>query len=158
LQEARLGMADVEDSHFAWGAADKAYADAFREYGLDVERLDPQAAGALVRSRPIHRQLVAALDDWANARLLLKAAGARQGLAVARAADPDRWRNRLRDALEGKDPGAPEEAAASAQAPDWPAPTLALLATFADGTAWSERVIALLERAQRRHPDDFWIN
>jgi tetratricopeptide (TPR) repeat protein len=158
LQEARLQGAAVKDGHFDTEAVDAAYAAAFAGYGLDVDGLDPQAAAEQVRARPIHRQLVAALDDWAAIGKARKREGWRQRLAASRAADPDRWRNRLRDALEGKDPRALEEAAAADQADDWAVETLALLGTLARGTASGERVAALLGRAQQRHPDDFWIN
>jgi tetratricopeptide (TPR) repeat protein len=159
LQEARLlGAAAVKDRHFDYEGPDAAYAAAFGPYGLDVDGLDPQAAAARVRARPIHRQLVAALDDWAYARKRLNAGGWRQRLALARAADPDRWRNRLRDFLEDEDPRALEEAAAADHADDWPALTLGLLAKFAQRTASAERVVPLLGRAQQRHPGDFWIN
>jgi tetratricopeptide (TPR) repeat protein len=158
LQEACLQGAALKDGHFDWGAADAAYAASFGEYGLDVDGLDPQAAAAQIRARPIHRQLVAALDDWAFNRRELKAEGWRHRLAVARAADPDAWRDRLRDALEGRDPKALQELAAADPVSDWPGTTLALLGRLARGTASGEAVATLLGRVQQRHPDDFWIN
>jgi Flp pilus assembly protein TadD/serine/threonine protein kinase len=158
LQEARLRTADIRDGHFDWAATDEAYATAFREYGLDVDPLDPETAAQQIRARPIRQQLVAALDDWAYTRWVLKGEGVSQRLATARVADPDRWRNRLRDALEGTNPNALKLAAAADQAEDWPAPTLVLLGRFAKLTASSEQGVAVLRRAQQRHPDDFWIN
>ncbi|HEV3447547.1 MAG TPA: protein kinase, partial [Gemmataceae bacterium] len=158
LQEAPLLGAPVKDGPFDADARDAAYAAAFRDYGLDVDGLDPQSAAEQVRARLIHRQLVGALDDWASARKLVKRDGWRQRLAVARAADPDAWRNRLRDALEGKDPKAVEEAATSGQVPDWPAQTFYLLGVLAHGTPAAEHAAALLQQAQQRYPNDFWIN
>jgi tetratricopeptide (TPR) repeat protein len=157
LQEAQLQEAAVKDGHFDIEALDAAYAAAFAGYGLDVDGLDPQAAAEQVRARPIRRQLVTALDDWARAQRRLKAEGCRRRLTVSRAADPDRWRNRLRDALEGKDSRALEEAAAADQADDWAVETLVLLGILARDTASGERVAAVLGRAQQRHPGDFWI-
>jgi serine/threonine protein kinase len=124
LQEARLKGATVKDGRWNDEARDSAYATAFGEYGLDVDGLDPQTGAEQIRGRPIHRQLVAALDDWAFARKRLKRAGWRQRLAVARAADPDAWRNRLRDALDERNPTALEELAAADPTGDWPAATL----------------------------------
>jgi serine/threonine protein kinase/Flp pilus assembly protein TadD len=158
LQEVRLAMKVIEDGDFDWRAVDDAYAAAFQRYGLDIDGGDPQATAEQMRLRPIHRQLVAALDNWGFIRWELKAEGWDRRLAVARAADPDHWRNRLRDALEARDLKALEEAAATEQAADWPAETLVLLGRLALGTDSSERVAAILERAQQRHPDDFWIN
>jgi tetratricopeptide (TPR) repeat protein len=158
LQEARLRRTAEKDGHFDFEAGDAAYASAFRGYGLDVDGLDPQAAAERIRARPIHRQLVGAMDDWAYLRRELKAGGWGRRLAVARAADPDRRRNRLRDALAGKDPKALEELAAADSAEDWPVETLALLGQLVRGTAAGERVAVLLGRAQQRQPGDFWIN
>jgi tetratricopeptide (TPR) repeat protein len=158
LQEARLRGTAVKDGHFDYEATDEAYAAAFAEYGLDVDRLDVQASADQIRLRPIHQQLVAALDDWARVRKELKGAGWRQRLAVARAADPDVWRNRLRGALEQKGPKALEEAAAADTASEWPVSTITLLGTLARGTPSNDRVAAVLVRAQQRHPGDFWIN
>jgi tetratricopeptide (TPR) repeat protein/serine/threonine protein kinase len=158
LQEARLRGTAVKDGHFDFEARGAAYAAAFADYGLDVDRLDAQVAAEQIRSRSIHRQLVAALDDWARILKSLKRAGWRQRLAVARAADPDAWRNRLRDALEGRDPKALEEVAATDTAREWPVSTIQLLGDLALGTPSGERVAAVLVRAQPRHPGDFWIN
>jgi serine/threonine protein kinase/Flp pilus assembly protein TadD len=148
----------VVDDYLEDEASDAAYAAAFRDYGLNVDGLDPQAAAEQVRARSIHGQLVAALDDWALAQKALKREGWAHRLAVARAADPDRWRNRLRDYLEGNDPKALEEAAAADNAHDWPAQNLVQLGRLARGTTSAERVAAVLVRAQRRCPGDFWIN
>jgi tetratricopeptide (TPR) repeat protein len=158
LQEARLQETAVKDGHFDAEAADEAYAAAFAEYGLDVDRLDVEAAAEQIRSRPIHQQLVAALDDWARVRKSCNGAGWRQRLAVSRAADPDLWRNRLRDALEQGGLKALEDAAAAGTANDWPLMTVDLLGRFGRGTPSDERIAALLARAQQRHPGDFWIN
>ncbi len=182
LQEARLRVTSQTKFGWDWEGGDAAYTAAFQEYRLDVDGLDTQAAAQQVRARPIHRRLVAALDDWAYTRRQLKAEGWRRRLAVARAADPDARRNRLRDALEGKDPKALEELADADPTGDWSVPTLVLLgrlaqgkalgtrvgeratvegdglASGAHGTALGERVAAMLVRAQQQHPDDFWIN
>jgi tetratricopeptide (TPR) repeat protein len=161
LQEAHLQGTAVDDRHFDFDAQDAAYSAAFGEYGLDVDGLDPQVAGEQVRSRPIHRQLVAALDYWAAVRKGRKCEGWKQRLAVARAADPDTWRNRLRDAVERydrTDAKVVEQLGAVDQADDWTSQDLVLLGNLTDGTALGESVIAFLRRAQRRHPGDFWIN
>jgi serine/threonine protein kinase/Flp pilus assembly protein TadD len=158
VQEARLKGTAVKDGHFDYQAWDVAYAAAFAEYGLDMDRLDPQDAAKQIHARPIHRLLVAALDDWASVLRALKRAGWRQRLAAARAADPDAGRNRLRDAVERNSLEALEEAAATDAASNWPVTTITLLGTLAQTTPSRDRVAAVLARAQRRHPGDFWIN
>jgi len=159
LQEARLeAAAEIKDGKFDLGVADAAYTAAFQEYGMDVDGLDPQAAAEQIRARPIHRQLVAALDDWAHTRRALKAEGWKQRLAVARAVDPDVWRNRLRDFLEAMDRKTLQEFVDARPPAEWPLRTLELLGTVARGRASGEAIAALLGQAQQRHPDDFWIN
>jgi serine/threonine-protein kinase len=161
LEEARLMGTDVKDGHFDWEETTAAYSAAFQEYGLDVDELAPQGAAAQIRARPIHRQLVAALDNWANLRRNLQVRGWRELLAVARAADPDPWRNRLRALLEEADEAkaqALSDLAASARVGEWPLSTLVLLGALSAGTDASERVAVLLEQARQLHPGDFWIN
>jgi len=157
LQEAQLCKMTIKDGHFDDEAVATAYATAFRDYGLDVERLDMRTAVEQVRTRSIHHRLVAALDDWANTLWWHKLEGLGPLLALTRAADPDPWRNRLRDYQEGKDPKAVEELAATNGAEQLPVPTLVILGKLALMTASAERVAVLLTRVQQRHPDDFWI-
>jgi serine/threonine-protein kinase len=158
LQEARLYSTAIKEGHLDWEGTEAAHAAAFQEYGLDVDGFDPRVAGEQIRLRPIHRQLVAALDDWAYTRRKLRTDGWGQRLAVARAADPDPQRNRLRDALEERDRKALEEPADNEQADGWEPETLVLLGRLASGTASAGHVAVLLGRAQQGHPADFWIN
>jgi serine/threonine protein kinase/Flp pilus assembly protein TadD len=158
LQEARLQAASVKDNDPDFGAAEAAYAAAFGTYGLDVDGFDPREAVERIGARAIGRQLVAALDDWAYIRKELKRGGWRHRLAVARAADPDERRNRLREALVRKDARALEDAATADRADEWPTQSLVLLGGLARGTATGKRVAALLARVQQQHPGDFWLN
>jgi serine/threonine-protein kinase len=157
LQEARLLGTAVKHGHFDMDAVSAAYEEAFAWYGLRLESVDPQQAGQFIRSRSIGLQLAAALDDWASCREW-GSKGRSQLLAIARVADPDPWRDRLRDALERQGPRAREELVASARAEDLPPATVVLLARSTEGTTVAERVVAVLRQAQERHPDDFWVN
>ena len=140
---------------FGW---DAEYAAAFREYGIDVLALDPAVAGGLIRSRLIQRELTAGLDHWVDQRKCHRSsdeASWKRLIAVARAADPDEWRNRLRDALEQGDRATANKLAESAAIDDLPVQTLELLMlTNLD----HQHRASVLRRAQRRHPDDYWIN
>ena len=85
---------------------DADYAAAFREYGVDVEALPAAEAAARIAARPIAADLAMSLDGWSfNRRDRIKPdhPGARRIDAVARALDPDPWRNRLRDAINRKE-------------------------------------------------------
>jgi tetratricopeptide (TPR) repeat protein len=161
--------ADV--NKFDVSGSDAAYAQAFRDYGLDVEAAGP-GAGEWLRARSIAVQLAAALDDWAMARRLKK--GEADGtwkvlLAVARAADPDPLRTQVRQALESGDKARLNEAAKAAAGAGLSATTLVVLAkalrptdrrseglTHDDGLA--ARAVGLLREGQRRYPGDFWVN
>jgi Protein kinase domain len=83
--------------------ADREYVTAFRDYRIDVDRLEPADAGARIAAAPVAAEMVDALDQWAFVRRVANprdASKARHLSAVAKAADPDPWRCRLRDALD----------------------------------------------------------
>ncbi len=158
LEEARLKATASGGGRFDWETTNDAYGEAFQWYGLDVEHLDPQEAGERIRSRSIRQQLAMAVDDWALNRRALKVAGWERLVAATRVADPDLWRNRLRDAMAGKDPRAVEEFAASDPGEQSPLATAELFFALADRTPAAERAAVFLREARRRHPEDFWLN
>ncbi len=147
--------------------ADSDYAAAFRAYGVDVDSLDPSAAGSLMAASPVAPELASALDQWAilrRGRALHDAAGADRLVSVARAADPDPWRNRLRDTV-GRLDGGParrlemlERLAATADVEHLPVTSVTRLATSLAIFGRRDTAISLLRRAQAWHRDDFWVN
>ncbi len=102
-----IRSAEVDDLDGA--ATDAAYLDAFREAGIDFAILSPEEAGAKIRARPPSTAvaLAAAVDEWAAVRVSRRkdTRGAVRLIEVARAADSDPWRNKLRCALESADEG-----------------------------------------------------
>jgi serine/threonine-protein kinase len=153
----RLDDALMRASTFVGGKMDSAgaqqgYAAAWRDAGLGAEGEDARAVGARVRASALREELVAALDDWAG----LAGDGPRREwlLAVARAADPDPLRDRLRqpalwrdkEALARETRGAPAEGLS---------PQLAVALARAMG---GRAAVSLLRAAQARRPDDFWLN
>jgi eukaryotic-like serine/threonine-protein kinase len=168
LEEIRLPKAAGgrrEGDYFHNAAADAAYARAFRDYGIDVETLEPVQAAGLVRARPICLELTVALDHWAYfpARTPQgegKADDARwkRLVAVARAADPDGWRNQVRDALQHGKTAILIELADSPRIGDLPLQTLSLLGNALDHAGAFQQAVTVLRRAQQRHPDDYQIN
>jgi serine/threonine protein kinase len=160
LEEARLQMEVFKDGQWVSEANIAAYAAAFAWYGLDVEHGNTGEVAAYIRSRPVRMQLVAALDGWA---FLRRRRGDRQWsrlLAVARAADSDGWRNRLREAWQRGDGKALDGLLASADVARLPYATLQLLAPPSRkvDSIYGERLAALLRRAAQRHPAEFWIH
>jgi eukaryotic-like serine/threonine-protein kinase len=82
--------------------------------------------------------------------------------AVARAADPEPWRNRFRQAwasLDNKERTAELEKLASAAKVEELLPdSISLLATALGEANRTEQAITLLRTAQRRYSGNFWIN
>ena len=101
------------DDRGGW-STDAAYADAFREAGLDVAALSAEEAAKRIRARPpeVATALATAVDDWAAVRRDRRKdrAGAAALSALAGAADPDPWRIGLRGALDLPDQAARLEA------------------------------------------------
>jgi serine/threonine protein kinase/tetratricopeptide (TPR) repeat protein len=161
LENIRLARAALKGQGFDYVQAELDYARAFREYGIPADTLDATVAAEQIRARTVRAELVAALDDWVLVRETsrkLDHLNWRHLLAVARAADQDEWRNRLRDALEHQDEKALKEMAASDEVGSLSEPTLVLLAETLVTLGMSDQAVALLRRAQQQYPTDFWIS
>jgi serine/threonine-protein kinase len=153
--------------HLDRAREDAQYAAAFRRYGIPVDDLGPAEAGARIAARPIAVELAGALDHWAFSRRRARPpriAEAQHLVRVARLADPDPWRNQLRDALDlmtsdrGRARAELERLAASADADGLIAASAERLASALADLGNGEAAVALYRAAQRAHPDHFWIN
>ena len=123
---------------------------------LTSSRLIPKWL-AQVRAASIARELTAALDHWAYLRTSIYPGVDlcwKHLIAVARAADPDLWRDRLRAALEQGDLLTPNKLAEEAPVDELPMATLELLLPHLD----KKHQLPVLRKAQRKYPDDHWIN
>jgi tetratricopeptide (TPR) repeat protein/serine/threonine protein kinase len=167
IEEIRLGQAAVKDSHFDavedvhfdLAAGDPDYAQAFQEYGIDVERVEVQEAATRIRQRAIATQLAAALDNWARAREKAGGTNWRQLLTVAREVDPDFWRCAFREAWATGKKEDLEKILTSVPVRALPPSTLALIGEFAqEGGKVAKLAVAVLREAQQLYPADFWIN
>jgi tetratricopeptide (TPR) repeat protein len=161
LEETRGNQAERWDP----GRTEREYAAAFRRAGFDLDSSTPAEAGTWVADRPHPVELAGYLDDWAVVRRMawMPEASWRGLVEAARVADPDPWRNRLRDLLRTR----PEEAARTLRelADDanelegQPAESLFLLALLLrEGPQDPVRAEGVLRRAQARFPGDFWVN
>ena len=66
LEDIRLLSTEWKDGEFDHDTADRAYAQAFGDYGIDVAGLPVEEAAACIRARAgVAVALTAALDDWA---------------------------------------------------------------------------------------------
>jgi tetratricopeptide (TPR) repeat protein/serine/threonine protein kinase len=161
LEDIRLEQTSVKDDHFDSAGADPLYAEAFRDYGIDVEALDPAEAAERIQARSIAAELITALDNWAWIRKRARKgdpASWERLLAVARAADPDPLRNQLRDVLEGKAQLTPEQAVAATRSTGLREHAAHHLGDLLRNAGAGEQAVTVLRQAQRQYPGDFWIN
>jgi serine/threonine protein kinase len=103
LQEARLQMTALKGGHYDLQLADRRYAEAFQKAGLDVEGLPAEEAAERIRASSVAAELAAELDQWALIRQYIggwSPSSWKHLLQVARGADPDALRNRMREAVE----------------------------------------------------------
>src|SRR5262249_33726002 len=131
LEEIRSTDLD-NPARYSPAAADKTYTQLFREFGIDVERSDAAEAGRQLGQRVVRVQLALALDGWARVHMgqpQQDSARWKRLLAMARAADPDEWRGRVRDALERLDAKGLVELARAPEAGEQPAATVELMAS-----------------------------
>jgi tetratricopeptide (TPR) repeat protein len=158
LEEIRLRKSDhAKDDHFDSERVAAEYAAAFRDFGIDVETLEPDEAANRIEARAIVEELAAALDDWASISQPRTGPDTKRLWAVARLADPDPLRNRFREALQNQDSKVLEGLAA-AKTDDLPPSTIRLLAIALWQTGAKESAVTVLRKGQRLHPDDLWIN
>jgi serine/threonine-protein kinase len=135
------------------------FADAFREYGIDIQTLDPALAGRRIAARPIALELLGMIDEWIfNQQSSGDERGLARLLAVAAAADLDPWRSRARNALARGDRAALVRLADSIDLDAVPATSAQRLAFGLGLLGDVPRAVALLRRLQRRNPMDYWIN
>ncbi|WP_165227619.1 protein kinase domain-containing protein [Aquisphaera insulae] len=153
--------------HFRLDRAESEYLAAFRDFGIDIDGEDPAAAGARLAKSPLAIELANALDQWTFLRRHLRGRGpegAARLVAIAKAVDPDPWRNQLRDTLSetAADRGQAVEAlrrlAATADPERLPEASVTRLAWALAVHRNRPLAIDLLSRAQRVHPDNFWLN
>jgi tetratricopeptide (TPR) repeat protein len=138
-------------------AADLAYGDLLRQYGLDFEALEPPETARRLGASAVRRHFLAALDHWTawNSAERRKGPAFQKLLAVAKGLDPDPWRDRLRDALSTDDKPVLAELLGDKEAVAQPPSTVLLLRATA--RPW-HTAVPMLRAAQARHPDDFWLN
>jgi tetratricopeptide (TPR) repeat protein len=159
VEETRLQRAAVKDGHFFDNAgANRAYGEAFRDYGLDVAALAPDQAAEWIRASAIREQLVAALDDWLHVKELADATTDERLLAVLQRVDADSWRRQLRDAFQRRDKKTLQALVGGPNALRQRPATLVLLGHALAEVGERPLAIALLRSAQQQYPNDFWIN
>jgi tetratricopeptide (TPR) repeat protein/serine/threonine protein kinase len=180
VQEARRTvnlMAEVDDARFysapspahQWQMEQHQRFDKiFRGLGIDVDALNTDEAAARIKAHPLRRQLAAALDSWSSVRLKIWWREKQRGddwrlrvLVVAKQADPDAVRNRVREALINMESKSLIELAAAPDVGGLPAPTVMQLALALYGGGSAERketAIRVLKEGHAHQPDHFGLN
>jgi tetratricopeptide (TPR) repeat protein len=130
------------------------YPEAFAEAGYDLQKGAAAQLAARIGQSPIRYALVAALDLWAG--LTGDEPLRRRLLALSRQADPDPWRDQVREALAGYDVQKLRQLArqvdVSVQSPH------TVLALSLQLPKTDDQGAALLRRALDQHPGDFWLH
>jgi tetratricopeptide (TPR) repeat protein len=155
LDDARAQEATLVDSDGMFDpiAAEPLYLSAFADAGLGREGEDSASVAATVRASAVRAEIVAALDDWASMTRDLRRL--EWLLAVARGADPDGVRDRLRQPELWLNPAQLTRVAKELRVAEL-SPQLATTVGRVTRTGGGEAV-ALLTAAQRRFPQDFWV-
>jgi tetratricopeptide (TPR) repeat protein/tRNA A-37 threonylcarbamoyl transferase component Bud32 len=158
LEEARLLASAWTGLTFNFAGADQAYREAFAKQDLDLSKLTREEAAEQIRASAIRTHLIAALDNWADVKDQLHAESEEPLRVVARLADDDPWRQQLRDPKVRRDLRELVRLAREESAQDQPPANLVLLGRALKQANGRAMAVALLRRAQQRHPADFWIN
>src|SRR5262245_39693031 len=158
LEGIRLRQAQVKEGAFDIGAAGPLYAEAFREYGIDVEALPVADAAERVRQSAIREELLASLDYWSRPKVAKDESLQSHLRLVADAADDDGWRRSLRQAVEAKDNARLKELSRDAAALKQSPTVLRLLGEALDAAGMSDEAATFFRQAQQRYPADFWLN
>jgi serine/threonine-protein kinase len=141
--------------------SEEDFATAFREYGIDVERLPVEEAAKRMKATDIAAELAGGLDPWAViAGTYSKFADekARRIYLIAQKADPDRLRCRLRDAVMDHDVSRLQGLAAEAQPEELETNSVNILASMLEQLGDTETALEVLRRAAEARPDRFWVN
>jgi serine/threonine-protein kinase len=135
-------------------AQEPLYLSAFADAGLGQEGQDAKAAAAKVRGSEVRAELVDALDHWAGVtRDQTRRAWL---LAVAREADPNPTRNRLRQPELWQDAARLTRAAQELPAAELTPQLMATVGRFA--LERNVDAMPLMTIALARSPKDFWLN
>jgi serine/threonine protein kinase/Flp pilus assembly protein TadD len=159
------------------GQAEQDYAAAFRGAGIDVDTLTVEETSKRITARSaITAAVLPALDDWVAVRSKVKDESAtRRLIEVLRTADPDPWRQRVRDCLTHKDWSTLETLVSSPDLDRQPPATISFLSAALRQQAEADTPSAgggngklghrgfflatdILRRAQWKYSADYWIN
>ena len=137
------------------------YRRAFADYGLDLETFSASEAAERIRDSRIALELAAGIEEWAAA---LKES-TRDGkltwtdlVAIAQQSDPHPLRTRVRELWMSNDEKALAKLSETEPIEELSVVSIRAVARALENVGATSNGAAFLERAQRLHPGDFWIN
>jgi serine/threonine-protein kinase len=152
LDDIRVAASVLVNGKADWSKIANDYQALFAGWDLDLAGANARRVGGRIARDPLRYVLVAALDHWAENLgrddPLLAAI-----LLAARQADPDPWRDRVRDRETWQDPARLERLAAEVEPRHHSPQVLGLLSSYLSG----EKAIKLMRRTLLAHPQDFWL-
>jgi tetratricopeptide (TPR) repeat protein len=147
----------VEGKAIHVSAAAPKYESVFRDkLNLDMRQGQLDALGRQVQASALRYALAAALDFWAE--VTTESTLAIRLLDVARQADPEPWRDQVRDVKIWQDLPRLKQLAADVQPKQQTPQILHLLAQRLKGNGDPKAAADLLRTALVHHPADFWLN
>jgi serine/threonine-protein kinase len=154
LDTARLQTATPVEGKFGPGGPESIYESGLVEAGLGRPGDNIETVAARVRGSAVREEIVAGLDDWAS----IAPDPARRAwlLAVARAADPDPARDRLRQPELWRDGPTLSKLVGELRADELSPQLLTALGRVLVQTG--SNAAPLLRAAQACYPQDFWVN
>jgi serine/threonine-protein kinase len=159
LEKARLEIASDKNEQVDPGPADSSYAEIFGAREIVPGGLSTEEATDRIHRSTVTAELAATLDHWAVMRRLARGVSDtswKQLLQVARAADEDRFRNQVREAIADANAKKLVELVGVDEVSRLLPATLSAVARVLQDTAVEGQAEELLRAAQRQHPNDFW--
>jgi serine/threonine protein kinase/tetratricopeptide (TPR) repeat protein len=135
-----------------------AYLEAFRSYGLDVEKEGTSELAARIRASAIKGPLVAALQNWGWSASARRLAYWGRLIEVGRRASSDPYRDRLHEALLRPDRKMLAAAARDRRVVDLPPATAVQLVRKLETVGNRDLAGAVCREIYYRRPGDPWLN
>jgi serine/threonine protein kinase/tetratricopeptide (TPR) repeat protein len=144
-------------------SANQGYMKAFEEYGVPLDTMELPETAVRCRDSMIAVHLAAALDDWAQnlgwPEDESASAMRRRLWELGKSADPDPWRNSVRDACtRGASFDEWEQLAESIRPEELSPTSLVFVGVQLRNVGLWSAAVDVLKKAYGRYPNDYWIN
>jgi len=154
LDSVRMSRIESGSRDFDRANVEGEYRKAFRNAGIDVFAGASAEVAARIAATNVKKAITAAIDDWSH--WTSSDPSRSRLLEINRLADPDPWRNRVRNPGIWSDASALTELADTANTDEQSAPLLLMLARQLEANGL--KATDFYRRVQMSHPDDFFAN